>query len=147
MTIDMRSRPYHGGGCGPPRNELDSDIASQRQRRILIVEDELGVRRLIETILERAGFAVDCAVTGLHALEKLETGQFDAVVLDLALPWLTGFDVLTRLREGAATADLPIIILTGSHVTDSQFDRYPRVGLVRKPFEARALVAAVEALL
>lgn len=90
---------------------------------------------------------MESAVTGIHALEKLETGLFDAVILDLALPWLTGFDVLTTLRENPATAELPIIIITGSHVTDSQFDRYPRVALVRKPFEPAALVAAVRGLL
>lgn len=90
---------------------------------------------------------MESAVTGIHALEKLESGLFDAVILDLALPWLTGFDVLKTLRERPATAELPIIIITGSHVTDSQFDQYPRVALVRKPFETATLVAAVERLL
>jgi CheY-like chemotaxis protein len=115
--------------------------------RVLVVEDELGVRRVIEKILVRAGYIAESAVTGSEALDKLKDGRFQAVILDLALPWLTGFDVLATLKDDPATADLPVVIITGSAVTDAQFERYRRVALVRKPFEPAALIERLESVL
>lgn len=113
-------------------------------RRLLLVEDELGVRRFIETALGRAGWVVEPAITGVQALEKLKTTRYAAVILDLALPWMTGFEVLAAMRDDPATADVPVVVITGSFVADAQFDRYAPVTLLRKPFEPATLVAAVE---
>lgn len=113
--------------------------------RLLLVEDELGVRRFVETVLVRAGWVVEPAVTGLQALEKLKTTRYAAVILDLALPWMTGFEVLAAMRDDPATADLPVVVITGSFVADAQFDRYAPVTLLRKPFEPATLLAAVDA--
>ena len=115
--------------------------------RLLVVDDEVGVRRLIETVLGRAGFVVEPAVTGPQALEKLRSEQYDLVILDLGLPWLHGVEVLATMREDPRTARLPVIVITGSHVADTQFDRYEPVALIRKPFEPDTLIAAVTALL
>lgn len=112
--------------------------------RLLLVEDELGVRRLIETVLLRAGWVVEPAVTGVQALEKLKTTRYAAVILDLALPWMTGFEVLAAMRDDPATAEVPVVVITGSVVADAQFERYGPVTLIRKPFEPATLVAAVE---
>lgn len=113
--------------------------------RLLLVEDELGVRRLVETVLAREGWVVEPAITGMQALEKLKTTRYAAVILDLALPWMTGFEVLAAMRDDPATADLPVVVITGSSVADAQFERYEPVTLIRKPFEPATLVAAVEA--
>jgi CheY-like chemotaxis protein len=113
-------------------------------RRLLLVEDELGVRRYVETVLVRAGWVVEPAVTGVQALEKLKTTRYAAVILDLALPWMTGFEVLAAMRDDPETADVPVVVITGSSVADAQFERYAPVTLLRKPFEAARLLAAVE---
>ena len=114
---------------------------------MLVVDDEVGVRRLIETVLDRAGFIVEAAVTGPQALEKLHKEQFDLVILDLGLPWLHGVEVLAAMREDPGTAQVPVVVITGAHVADAQFERDHPVALLRKPFELDALVATVKEML
>ena len=115
--------------------------------RLLVVEDDLGVRRFVETALNRAGFTVEPAVTGSEALEKLRRGQYDLVLLDLWLPWLNGFEVLAAMRDDPLTAHVPVVVITGGLVADTEFKDDAHSALVRKPFQADALVAAVKAML
>ena len=115
--------------------------------RLLVVEDDLGVRRLVETTLSRAGFSVEPAVTGSEALEKLRRSRYDLVLLDLWLPWLNGFEVLAKMRDDPHTARVPVVVITGALVADSEFEADAHSALVRKPFDARDLVATVRAML
>ena len=116
-------------------------------RRLLVVEDELGVRRFVETALNRAGFIVEPAVTGSEALEKLRRGHYDLVLLDLWLPWLNGFEVLAAMRHDPLTAHVPVLVITGALVAEADFEVDAHRALIRKPFDAHELVAAVKAML
>ena len=116
---------------------------------VLIVEDEPDIRNLLVHHLTREGFRCRTAASGPEALARVRSAAPDLVVLDLMLPEVNGLEVCRRLRSDAATAAIPIIMLTAK--TD-EVDRI--VGLemgaddyVAKPFSPKELVARVRAVL
>jgi DNA-binding response OmpR family regulator len=118
--------------------------------RVLVVEDESDIARLVKHTLEREGdFSVEIATSGADALEHVSSDMPGLVVLDLNLPVLTGFEVCRILRSRAATSRLPIIILTARA---AETDRVSGLELgaddyVTKPFSPRELAARVRAVL
>jgi two-component system, OmpR family, alkaline phosphatase synthesis response regulator PhoP len=114
--------------------------------RILVVDDEPRITRLVRDYLENAGFAVTAAHDGAEALMRARTERPDLVVLDLGLPGLDGLDVTRSLRRDSG---VPIIMLTAR---DDEADRVVGLELgaddyVTKPFSPRELVARVRAVL
>jgi two-component system, OmpR family, alkaline phosphatase synthesis response regulator PhoP len=114
--------------------------------KILVVDDEPKIVRLVADYLQATGFGVVTARTGEEALMRARTDAPDLVVLDLGLPGLDGLDVTRALRRDG---ELPIIILTAR---DDETDRIVGLELgaddyVTKPFSPRELVARVRAVL
>jgi DNA-binding response OmpR family regulator len=114
--------------------------------RILIVDDEPKIVRLVRDYLEHAGFAVTVARDGREAVMRARTDRPDLVVLDLGLPELDGLDVTRSLRRDSS---VPIIMLTAR---DDETDKVLGLELgaddyVTKPFSPRELVARVRAVL
>ena len=114
--------------------------------RILIVDDEPKILRLVHDYLETAGFTVDSARTGHEALTRARTDAPDLVVLDLGLPGIDGLDVTRSLRRAG---NVPIIMLTAR---DDETDKLIGLELgaddyMTKPFSPRELVARVRAVL
>jgi two-component system, OmpR family, response regulator MprA len=115
--------------------------------RILVVDDEPDVREPVETALELEGHRVAIAVDGLDALKRLGQAEFDAIVLDVLMPNLDGFEVCRRLRQSGNRT--PILILTAR---DSEEDTIHGLDLgaddyLVKPFALGELLARVRALL
>ena len=113
-------------------------------KKILLVEDEVSIGRLVSTYLERDGFRVVWTRTGEEALAELRRHAISLVVLDLGLPGMDGFEVCRRVA-----AEIPIIILTAR---DEEVDRVAGLeagadDYVAKPFSPRELVARVRAVL
>ena len=77
---------------------------------ILIVDDELSNRRILEQVLSRAGYSVETADGGSRALEQLDALRPDVIILDYMMPDLTGMDVLRELRK--REDDTPVIMIT-----------------------------------
>ena len=116
---------------------------------VLVVEDEPDIRNLIVLHLSREGFRCRTAKSGPEALREARAATPDLVILDLMLPDLDGLEVCRRLRSDAATATIPIIMLTAKA---DEVDR--GVGLemgaddyVVKPFSPKELIARVRAVL
>jgi DNA-binding response OmpR family regulator len=82
----------------------------QISARVLIVDDDEMAREVMRTILQAEGCAVTTAESGSQALELLKAVAFDLVVLDINMPGVDGLEVLTRLREGAASADSTVVM-------------------------------------
>lgn len=117
--------------------------------KILIVEDDLEIARLIEQTLTREGFECVLAADGWGALDAFARSQPDVVVLDLMLPQLDGLEVCARIRQKPGEKDPYILMLTAK---GEEIDRV--IGLstgaddyLVKPFSPRELVARVRALL
>ena len=118
-------------------------------RRILAVDDERHVIRLIEINLARAGYQVTTASAGREALRKVAAERPDLVVLDVMMPKLTGYDVTRELRANAATSRIPVILLT-ARVQEADVARGFEAGAddyVKKPFSPQELKARVQAVL
>jgi len=113
--------------------------------RLLVVEDEPELRRIIATALREEGYAVDEAEEGHDALYKATTWTYDAIVLDLMLPGLDGFEILDQLRK---TKAIPVLILTARDAVDDRvrgLDSGADDYLV-KPFNLSELFARLRAL-
>jgi two-component system chemotaxis sensor kinase CheA len=81
-------------------------------KRILVAEDSITSRMLLKGILESAGYEVKTAVDGLEAFTLLRSEHFDALVSDVEMPRLNGFDLTARIRADGALADLPVMLVT-----------------------------------
>lgn len=117
--------------------------------KVLVVDDEPNIVLSIEFLMEQAGFEVVTAEDGEQALARVNDTQPDLLLLDISLPGISGFDVLERLRGEAATAQLPIIMLT-AHGRDVEREKGMALGAddyITKPFSTQALVEKVKALL
>jgi type II secretory ATPase GspE/PulE/Tfp pilus assembly ATPase PilB-like protein/ActR/RegA family two-component response regulator len=117
--------------------------------KVLLVDDEDSLRKVLKDLLEREGYEVSEARDGVQALDQVDRIGPDIVVLDLNLPGLDGYGVLSHLRSRPATAGLPVIVLTAKGDEDNEV-RVFALGaddFLQKPFRARALSARLEAVL
>lgn len=115
--------------------------------KLLLVEDERDLSRSLSKLLKKEAFAVDVAFNGQEALDFLAVADYDAMILDVMLPGLDGFEVLKRLRQ--AGKELPVLFLTARdqledkvHGLDLGADDY-----LVKPFEVPELLARIKVLL
>jgi two-component system, OmpR family, response regulator ResD len=125
---------------------MDSSPQADPEARVLVVDDEHALRRLLRLYLEREGYAVVEADNGLDALSMLQRNSIDLALVDIMLPELDGFSVLRRIRESSA---LPIILITAR---GEETNRVAGLELgaddyVVKPFSAPEVVARVRAQL
>src|SRR5258705_11044866 len=82
--------------------------------RILVVEDDPTLRRVIELVLDARGYAVDQACHGKAALDRMAELPPDVVVADLRMPLMDGYELLERMRAQPALEAIPVILLTGN---------------------------------
>ena len=118
-------------------------------QRILVVDDDKQIVRLVQSYLEQAGYAVLTAYDGAAALRTIRTERPDLVVLDLMLPDQDGWSITRIVRADASQANLPIIMLT-ARVEDTDKIVGLEIGAddyVAKPFNPHELVARVRAVL
>jgi len=113
---------------------------------ILVVDDDLNIRRLVQENLEERGFVVIGAASGTEALLALEEGMPDFIILDLIMPGISGVDVCIRIRE---SSDVPIFVLSAHdeeelivHALEAGADDY-----VIKPFRVNELLARIRAVM
>ncbi|MEP7324972.1 MAG: response regulator, partial [Gemmatimonadota bacterium] len=121
----------------------------RRQATVLLVDDEDQLRKVMRDLLERDGYSVAEARDGVQALDEVDRHAPDVIVLDLNLPGLDGYTVLSKLRSRDATRDIPVIVLTAKGDEDNEV-RVFELGaddFLTKPFRARALSARLESLL
>src|SRR5277367_2698702 len=130
----------HNRGTAPMTE--DAHIPS-----VLVVDDEPGIRELVQVALKCHGCAVTTAATGNDALRLAESDRPDLIVLDVMLPDIDGFEVVRRLRAGGN--EVPVIFLTARDTTSDTVTGLALGGddYITKPFSVEALVARVRAVL
>src|SRR5947209_3612130 len=130
----------------PPRRSGPHGLPAVK---VLLVDDEDSLRKVMRDLLERDGYDVAEARDGVQALDQIDRVGPDIIVLDLNLPGLDGYGVLSHLRSRPATASIPVIVLTAKGDEDNEV-RVFELGaddFLTKPFRARALSARLEAVL
>jgi two-component system chemotaxis response regulator CheY len=129
-----------------PASALSHPEPNPRQR-ILVVEDDAGIRRVNTEVLIYSGYHVDAAEDGVVAWETLQLNNYDLMVTDNDMPRMTGVELMQKLQ--AARMALPVIMATGT-VPDDQFTRYqllqPAKTLI-KPYTFDELLEAVKEVL
>jgi DNA-binding response OmpR family regulator len=119
------------------------------QQKILFVDDEEQIRRLLSSFLTRRGYLVKTAIDGQEALKILESDVPDLVITDVNMPNVDGVELTRRLRAHPRFSSMPIIMLSAKVQTDEILAGYAEGAdeYVSKPIEMRILAAKVESLL
>jgi two-component system alkaline phosphatase synthesis response regulator PhoP/two-component system response regulator VicR len=114
-------------------------------KKILVVDDEKPIVRLVQVNLEHAGYEVVTAYDGKEALEKVEQEKPDLIILDVMMPQMDGFEVMQRLQANPKTRDIPVIMLTAK-AQDADVFRGWQSGVtlyLTKPFSPFELISFV----
>jgi two-component system response regulator ResD len=119
---------------------------SEENNRILVVDDEERIRRLLRMYLEKEGYAIDEAEDGETALRKATASDYSIILLDVMLPGMDGVEVCSRLRQVKAT---PVLMLTakGEEANRVQGFEVGADDYVVKPFSPREVIFRVKAIL
>lgn len=114
--------------------------------RILLAEDERSLSRAVVALLERSNYAVDAVYDGVEALEYLDSGNYDALILDIMMPRLDGLSVLKQLRQRGNP--IPVLILTAKSEIDDKVEGLDNGAndYLTKPFSTRELLARLRAV-
>ena len=113
--------------------------------RILVVEDDEGIRSLLKMSLTKNGYFVECAEDGAKAVEMIEQGTYDLILLDIMLPEIDGYMVFQYIRE----YHIPVIFLTARNSVDDKVKglRMGAEDYIVKPFDILELIARIETVL
>ena len=114
--------------------------------RILVVEDEKHLNRIISEAVEDEGYSVDSCYNGLEALEYLECAQYDVMILDVMMPKMDGFTLVRKLRERGANT--PVLFLTARDAVADKVQGLESGGdyYLTKPFDFKELMAVVRVM-
>jgi len=123
--------------------DMDEALVASQPFRILIIDDEAGIRESLETLLTLEGFAVETAVDGASGLEKIAAAHYDLLLLDLALPGESGIDLLPKIL--LRRPELPVIMITAFGTVGNVVDAINAgaKNFVQKPWENEKLLADI----
>src|SRR5437660_12566355 len=105
---------YNSDSRLPAKEMSQGERYSMSKRTVFAVDDDRLVTRLIQVNLERAGYAVKIAFNGIEALEVLRSDAPppDLILLDVTMPYMDGFEMLSRMQEDPALKAIPVVMVT-----------------------------------
>ncbi len=114
-------------------------------KKILIVDDEADIQKLVGLRLRKAGYDVEVATTGLAAIEAVRDQKPDLILLDLRLPGIDGFKVCRQIKEDPALKKIPVIIFTAIHpeTVPQQIRQCRADDFILKPFQSEDLLEKI----
>jgi DNA-binding response OmpR family regulator len=118
-------------------------------RRLLVVDDNEDNRDMLARRLRRRGYEVETAESGASALERIEQERFDAILLDVMMPIITGLDVLAKIRASFSKRELPVLMATARTDSEDVVEAL-RLGAndyVTKPINIAEITAALDVAL
>ena len=121
---------------------------SAEQKQILVVEDGTTMRMFYRDVLSRAGFVVEEAANGFEGLERALLGRFDMLIVDINMPKMDGYELLSRLRNEPALRAIPVVAISteaGDQDAARAYDAGANLYLV-KPADPVALVQTARLL-
>lgn len=119
----------------------------RRKARVLLLDDDLSMQKLMSTLLRRAGYRVDVVSAGAQAIEKIGQEEYHALLLDLMTPTEGGLTVIKHLKQHKPELLKRVLLVTASPDSVLRSVAGDVHGVVHKPFEAQELLQAVERLL
>jgi CheY-like chemotaxis protein len=153
--IDVESSAGQGasfivGWPADSEDDAQSAAADGRPARVLLVEDDQGVREFAEIALSRAGFRVDTVGDGRAALQRLESGRprYDVVVMDVMLPGLNGWTVYRQVR--GLLPDLRVVFCSGHSPSQLEAEfrmAIPELVFLQKPYSPASLIERVQGVM
>ncbi|MBI4248282.1 MAG: response regulator [Elusimicrobia bacterium] len=117
------------------------------QKTILVAEDEEDIRDLLKSVLERAGYNVVLAEDGKKALASVREKKPDLIILDLMLPFLSGWEVCVEIKRDPKLSQIPVIVLTATSLDQAKLAKVNADDYLAKPCSSQDLTARVAALL
>ncbi len=125
---------------------VPSDKNEPRQYRILVVDDDPGVRWMLEKLFAKEGFLCTVAEDGEKALARMQDREFDVVITDLRMPGLNGLDLLERIK---AQSDTDVMVMTGhgGEVTFAEIIEKGAHDFVHKPLHSQELLLRLKRIL
>jgi len=117
--------------------------------RVLVVDDEVNIVRLIQINLQRHGYEVETANNGAEALAKIRDSRPDLLVSDVMMPEMDGFELLANVRRDPSLADLPVIMLTAKAQDADVMSGYKHGAdmYLTKPFNPAELITFAKRIL
>ena len=112
-------------------------------QHILVVDDDPAIRDVVADILEISDYPVQTAVNGAEALEKIRRDQPAAVLLDLMMPVMNGWEFLRACRKEAPCAHVPIVVMSAAREASDVADELGAQAFLAKPFELDAILSVV----
>jgi chemosensory pili system protein ChpA (sensor histidine kinase/response regulator) len=124
--------------------------AVKRKPRLLVVDDSISIRKFVQRFLDRSGYDVQVASDGMEALTLMgRMKKFDAVITDLEMPIMHGYDLMAEMRKNPELMNIPVIVLT-SRAGDKHRQKALEMGAQEylvKPFEEQEMLGALKKLL
>jgi CheY-like chemotaxis protein len=114
---------------------------------ILVVDDEFGIAKLLEEVLEDEGYRVLLATNGRHALEKVAEARPDLIITDLMMPIMDGAALIKALAVQPVLDAIPVVLMSAVSETAAAERCSGYVAFLRKPFRILAVIDLVEGLL
>lgn len=121
----------------------------KRKPRVLVVDDSISIRKYVQRFLDRSGYEVEVAPDGMQALDTMVKVKFDAVITDLEMPVMHGYDLIAEMKRNPALMNVPVIVLT-SRAGEKHRQKALEMGAqdyLVKPFEEQEMIAALKRLL
>jgi two-component system chemotaxis sensor kinase CheA len=129
----------------------NSEIQKNRiSKSILVADDSITSRMLIKDILESSGYKVTTAIDGLEALTMLKMQKYDAVVSDIEMPGMTGFELTYNIRSDFKLADLPVVLVTALATQEDRekgIDAGANAYIVKSDFDQNNLRETIKRLI
>ena len=124
------------------------------KKRILVVDDEPDFCAIVQGQLEKEGFEVEIAYNGIEGLEKVHANPPDAIVLDVMMPEMYGYEVCRKLKGDEKCVDIPVALLTAvaSHVTSTRYTHRDGMSTeaddyIAKPASAEDIAESIKRLI
>lgn len=113
-------------------------------QKILLIDDDPEITNILGDSLKAAGYQIEVCDSGLDALNAILSYKPDLLLLDVMLPGVDGFTLAKQITEGAATSELPIIVLSGLEPSVAMFKRFRQVAaFMPKPFNPEELLEII----
>jgi CheY-like chemotaxis protein len=146
--LDYISKPFRQEELVATVRRIFSKVNGKGPKKsILVVDDDPDIVDIIAICLKDNNLNPEKAYNGQEALQKVKTGKIDLILLDINMPGMNGFEVIKHLKGDPATCDIPIVVLTGTYISDDDKRHGLTLGVAKyltKPFSADDLVKEIK---